>query len=420
MSLAPPIRQVQVDDTDSAVQYGFGWFSADPSLLTLGNFGPIYNGTSHASSSNSTLAFSFNGTSIHVQGTVDVSIDANNVTDPTWTCWIDDIPIPSSSFQFYENNWSLCSQDKIATGSHTLTLHVTSKGQPFYLDSLIYTPTPDAVFDSAVLIYPNDDPALNYSAGWKEDGEMLTQTENAQVNFTFHGTSVTMMGHLNPSYAINATSGSYSIDDGAWMSFPLPGLSSNKAAIQFNQVIFTTPTLPSGPHTLGVKYGGDVNHTPLFLKQLWVTNTTALATQTTAGPLAPTESSDGTSGRRSKAGATVGGIVAGVLMLILLAIIFLRHHLRKRRAKEETSSDPYPMAIANAPRPFASLPIVSSLQAGSKERSRKGTHATPSGPPLARPAVSVPVFIQSEDSGVRLPLATPVEIVEFPPGYTLT
>ncbi|KAJ6581837.1 hypothetical protein B0H19DRAFT_1116675 [Mycena capillaripes] len=394
MSLTPTICRVQVNDTDSAVQYGFGWFSADPSLLTLGNFGPIYNGTSHASSSNSTLAFSFNGMSIHVQGTVDVSIDANNVTDPTWTCLINDIQIPSSSFQFYETNWSLCGQDKIVTGLHTLTIQVTSRGQPFYLDSLIYTPTLDAVFDSALLIYPNDDPALNYSEGWKEDGEMVTQTENAQVNYTFHDTSV---------------------------SFPLLGLSSNKSTIQFNQVIFTTPTLPSGPHTLGVKYGGNANHTPLFLKQLWVTNTTALATQTMAGPSAPAESPNGTSGRRSKAGLIVGGIVAGVLMLILLASIFLWHRRRERHSKEEISSDLYPMAIANAPRPLASLPSISSSQANSKERlAHKGTPATPSRPPLERPAVSVRVFIQSEDSGVRLPLATPVEIVELPPGYSFT
>jgi hypothetical protein len=57
------VRTVVVDDTDLAISYGSeGWFVADPSVLTKGNWGPIYNGTSHATASaNSTLSFPFTG-----------------------------------------------------------------------------------------------------------------------------------------------------------------------------------------------------------------------------------------------------------------------------------------------------------------------------------------------------------------------
>ncbi|KAJ7681281.1 hypothetical protein B0H17DRAFT_872871, partial [Mycena rosella] len=157
-------RQVLVDDTDPAIHYGpSGWFVADPATLTRGNFGPIYNDTTRAtSSSNSTLIYSFNGTSILVQGTIDISTDANNVTDPTWECFVDGIQIPQTSFGSQENNWPLCEQSNISPGPHILSLQVKSKGQPFYLDSLVYTPLPDAVFPSAVLIYADGDSAISY------------------------------------------------------------------------------------------------------------------------------------------------------------------------------------------------------------------------------------------------------------------
>jgi hypothetical protein len=127
------------------------------------------------------------GTSITVRGSVIVSTDTNNVTDPTWTCSIDGIEIPSSTFQYAENNWPLCRQNQMASGAHTLTIQVKSKGQPFYIDGLSYTPPPEAVFPSAVLVYSDSDPALSYSAGWTEADGMSTQTAGSYVTLSFHG-----------------------------------------------------------------------------------------------------------------------------------------------------------------------------------------------------------------------------------------
>jgi hypothetical protein len=62
MSGNPP-RQRVIDDTDPDIQYGpNGWALADPSTLNVGNFGPIFQGTSHAATSNTTLSYTFNGT----------------------------------------------------------------------------------------------------------------------------------------------------------------------------------------------------------------------------------------------------------------------------------------------------------------------------------------------------------------------
>ncbi|KAJ7107897.1 hypothetical protein C8R44DRAFT_744473 [Mycena epipterygia] len=417
MSTTPTTHQVQVDDTDPAIRYGAGWFLADPSTLTRGNFGPIYNGTSHASSSNSTLSFAFNGTTILVQGTVDVSTDANGVMDPTWDCFVDGTQIPPNTFDAVENNWRLCQQDEMASGSHVLTIQVNSKGRAFYLDSLLYTPTPDTVFESTVLKYEYSDPAISFSSGWKDDGQQLTQTKNAQVTFNFQGTSVLMWGQVYNRYATNATSANYMIDGGAPETFHLPGLPNNQSEDQYNQIIFTVPALSSGPHTLIVTHGGDINHTPLPCHGFWVTNTTSLVSQTSVpslGPAMPTQSSNLSTGavsRRSKDGLVVGGVVAGLFMLALLTGIYFWHLIRKRRGGTDSMPvSPYPMVIAEWPRSLASL-----AGQGSAERPHKRPHVAP---------VPAPAVLQYEDSGVRLNApnssGTPVGIVELPPGYSPT
>lgn len=131
------------------------------------------------------------GTSIDVIGTIQLNDLAD---DPTWVCLVDEIQITNGTdptFKFPENNWILCSQPQLLPGPHTLTIKVQSKGQPFYLDSIFYTPTPDVTYDGAVLEYDAGDPAISYGAGWQfytvENTQNITQTNGAQVALNFHG-----------------------------------------------------------------------------------------------------------------------------------------------------------------------------------------------------------------------------------------
>ncbi|KAJ7439766.1 hypothetical protein FB451DRAFT_145463 [Mycena latifolia] len=449
MATSPTIRQVLVDDTDAAIQYGpVGWFPADPSTLTGGNFGPIYNGTSSATTSNSNLTFAFNGTSILVQGTIKVATDANNATDPTWSCLVDGITIPSPdpTFSSQENNWPLCRQDTIASGSHVLTVQVTSKGRPFFLDSLVYTPPENALFESAVLIYPHWDPTINFTSGWKEDGEELTQTQNAQVTLSFHGTSASLLGHIPNQYPPNATSASYTIDGGAPVTFPLKGLASAQSSTQYNSLLFTTPTLSNGPHNLTVTHSGDVDHTPLVVKWFYVTNTTSdpLVSQqpVSSGTMpSPTSSSSPsiTPISRSKTGAIVGEVVGSLILLALLAGLFVwRHRKRRRRGTGGAlaSAEPYSITRAEAglhPGPDAETSTgYYSGTSAPRTSKRPGVHTS-----FARGAADIitsptrskgasltpaPAVLQHQDSGVRLNgSSTPPtagEVVELPPGYT--
>lgn len=119
-----------------------------------------------------------------------VSTDANNVTDPTWACFVDGIKFsdPPPTSQPPENNWVLCILPEIESGSHELTIQVQSTGRAFYFDHLYYWPLADAVFETAVLVYQNTDPALTYSSGWTSSNNQRVTNENgAQVALNFHG-----------------------------------------------------------------------------------------------------------------------------------------------------------------------------------------------------------------------------------------
>ncbi|KAJ6594905.1 hypothetical protein B0H19DRAFT_1097066, partial [Mycena capillaripes] len=355
------------DDTDPAVQYGTDeWHVADPSLLNVGNFGPIYQGTSHATTStNSTLTFPFNGTSMSVFGTIMVSTDAN-VTDPMWNCFVDGTQIgnPQPAFQFPENNWVLCDQPEIAAGSHVLTVQVQSKGTAFYFDYLVYTPLPDATFETAVLIYPNTDPAVSFGSDWKTfGGENGTNTKGSQVALNFHGTSASMYGFVPTELPHNSTSSTYTIDGGPPVSFTLQGLSGDDT--EYNVIMFTTPTIPSGPHNLVVQYGGDSDHTPLVVEGFYVTNiTTGSPASLPSFPPASASPLSTPTSRSSHAGAIAGGTMGGLVLLVLLAALAFCYK-RSLRHPDATLANPYPMSMADGEAPpvadrhaYTSPPLV--------------------------------------------------------------
>ncbi|KAJ7173077.1 hypothetical protein C8R43DRAFT_840649, partial [Mycena crocata] len=342
---ATVLRRIVVDDTDPAIQYGpSGWFVADPAKLnTMGNFGPVYNTTSHGTSTaGSTLSFPFNGTSLSVMGTIALTTDANNVTDPTWDCFIDEIKIekPNPTFQYAENNWLLCDQSPIASGSHVLTIMVQSKGQPFYLDSILYTPLPDAARESAVLEYTNVDPAVSFGSGWRQWGaQNITQTTGAQVALNFHGTSVSLFGYVPTELPHDSTTGSYTIDGGAPVNFALEGLAA-QSATQYNALMFATDTLTPATHNLVVAYGGDASKTPLVVSTFYVTDTSVpfSGTSTSSSPNASSSADLSTTPVTRTTSTPIGPIIGGTvgcvaILAIIVGLVFWCRRRRRRNAE---------------------------------------------------------------------------------------
>ncbi|KAJ7922306.1 hypothetical protein B0H13DRAFT_1983363, partial [Mycena leptocephala] len=417
-----PTHDRVIDDTDPAIQYGSnGWFVADPSTVGVGNFGPIYQNTSHATTSrNSTLTFPFNGTAIRVLGTISISTDSNNVTDPTWDCFIDDIQIsnPNPTFPFTESNWLLCEQPQVASGLHELRIEVQSKGKAFYLDRLIYTPPPDAAFEAAVLVYPYTDPVLSYGSGWDgSSGQMVTNTQDSQVALNFHGTSVSLYGTVSP-LPFNPSWGVYTIDDGPPTNFTLKGLSSTKSPTNYNILLFSTPAIPSGPHEIVVKYGGDSDHTPLVVGSFLVSNTTSSSPSSSFPP--PSSSNVPIPhSKTTPVGIIAGAVIGSLALLAMLTTLAFCYRRRRRRAgRERISTDPYIIALANG---HQALPVPSQ-----KEHSYGDSLATTSihsnlmrekrhGGSLAPTQTT---SVHPERCGLRLPSGARQEIVELPPNYS--
>ncbi|KAJ7768696.1 hypothetical protein DFH07DRAFT_301220 [Mycena maculata] len=352
-------RRIVVDDTDPTIQYSTGWFVADPTKLnTLGNYGPVYNSSSHATStSGSTLTFPFNGTSITVMGTIDITTDTTtNTTDPTWTCYVDEIPIsnPNPTFAFPENNWPLCNLAAVAGGAHTLTIQVTSKGQPFYFDNLLYTPLPSVAQESAVLEYTNMDSSVSFGSGWAPWGaQNVTQTPGAQVALNFHGTSVSLFGYVPTELPHNASSASYTIDGGPPVNFALNGLPAQSATV-YNTLFLTTNTLTPETHNLVVSYDGDSAETPLVVGSFFVTNVSTPSSSTTTTSASSTASADlsttpAAATKSTPVGAIAGGIVGCVAVLALIVgLVFWCRRRRRSVAADtrRTSANPFTMAAA--------------------------------------------------------------------------
>ncbi|KAJ7512968.1 hypothetical protein B0H11DRAFT_2303033, partial [Mycena galericulata] len=331
-----PPREIVVDDSDPSIQYGTGWYDVDDpeTELAVGNYGAIYNGTTHATTSNSSVSFPFNGTAITVFGTIIVSTNAQNETDPgpTWDCFIDGMKIgygQDPTFPYAENNRSLCQQADLTSSPHVLTIKVQSKGQAFYLDHVTYLPASGMSFNSSVVMYQEDDPAVTYGTGWinNPDGGKMTQLPNAQVSLNFHGTSVCLFGVVTNQVAHNATFATYTIDDSSPVNFTLRGLRSPESPTNYHILIFETGTVSDGPHTLVITHGGDNTTTPLPVDYFYVTNTTS-------EPLTPTPSltfsalsspsSTSLSAERSQnkpVGAITAGIIGALVLVALVALI---------------------------------------------------------------------------------------------------
>lgn len=131
------------------------------------------------------------GTSVAIIGTTNlVKIENDTRFDPAWECFVDKISIGAAKpFEFRENNWLLCEQKELNDGLHEITLNVTTTGNTFWFDSLQFTPSSSASYESAVLLVDNQDPAIKYDSKWGALGGTanFTQASGSEVKFNFTG-----------------------------------------------------------------------------------------------------------------------------------------------------------------------------------------------------------------------------------------
>lgn len=208
-------RWVVVDNVDSAINYTGPWFQDQGTQDSVGNFGPAYRSTLHGTKNNASLSFAFNGsflyfvifletdeppgTSVRVFGTNNLRNDSG-VLDPTWDCFVDNISIGSSTpFQYPENNWVFCSQDKLTDGPHILTVNATvAKAQTFWLDDIQYVPSASVSLEDAAVMIDSHDSQLQFGAGWQALGGTANMTTQTGSIFTYNFTGASSVLFLLP------------------------------------------------------------------------------------------------------------------------------------------------------------------------------------------------------------------------------
>ncbi|KAF8079315.1 hypothetical protein FPV67DRAFT_110212 [Lyophyllum atratum] len=349
-----PNRQIVIDDSDSQVRFiGSGWvMDSSGSQDGFGTYGATYEHTLHATKANDSLAFSFQGSSIQVFGTVDLSPTygtalASPDFTPPWECFIDNTSIGSSTpSPFHENNWLLCEVDHLSDGQHELTLNVSMRqGTTFRVDYLQYTPSGNlSDSENAVVLVENTDPALSYDSDWREvDGVAhMTTTQGSQVTLNFTGTQLTWIGYIPIEQPGNGSSASYSIDNGSPTSFALVGHPPTDGTSRFNQIFFTTPRLAPGPHTMVVEYNGNPQLTPLTLEHIYLT------TSSSGGN--PTATMQPGGGKHTSVGPVVGGVVGGIAAIaIILGLVFFWRRRQRRSISTAFSSNAASTWLAGQP-----------------------------------------------------------------------
>ncbi|KAF8873188.1 hypothetical protein BD779DRAFT_1679331 [Infundibulicybe gibba] len=367
------LRRVIVDDTDPRIQYssiGQWTLSGDlqaiptnPPNSTIFN-GPPFQNTTHFTNTTSSLSLQFRGSQPQVFG-----------TGANYECFVDDTSIGSEldDASIISNNVLLCDGTPLFEAKeYTLTLNVThGGGDGFYFDYITYIPSTSDPLGSATVLVDKFDSAVVYNfADWSpgsfqnQVGESLdqadgvnpgifTRTNGAKLTFNFTGasihyipadvliylvvgTSVSLVGFILKQIASTQSTSNaiYSVDKAKPVPF---SFHASTAANISNQLLFTSPTLNPGPHSLEVIHQGNATTPPLVPDHFVVTNNVstpplqvppaASASASSPPSAAPSANKPNTS---VPIGAIVGGIIGGIAVFCLAAFLLRRRTRHKR------------------------------------------------------------------------------------------
>lgn len=172
------------------------------------------------------------------------------------------------------------------------------------------------------------------------------------LEYSSPGTSLSWVGFIPTEFSHNATSASYSIDGGAPLSFKLAGLSPTTTTTVYNQLFFTTPDLPAGPHSIVVTYNGGGGFTPFTTDYLYITNT-SLPQPSSTSPSTPQNSTGNSPGHSPPIGAIIGGVLGGLALIALL--LFFIWWWRRRERREGVGRGPEFQPPPHEVSPFMSM-----------------------------------------------------------------
>ncbi|TFK23869.1 hypothetical protein FA15DRAFT_641887 [Coprinopsis marcescibilis] len=343
MSTTNGPRSVIIDDNDPSITFVGDWEVTDEQFGPINVFGrPIY-GSQHATNSNGSFFFPFRGSNVIVLGTMS-QVNHTEDMDPSWDCSVDGVSYGTytSFLDWPVNRWSLCIIHLDTNGQHILNVTTSSRrNSTFYLDAIQYLPTLNLTenFHPSVILYHTDG-AIRYVEGnWQlyANYSMLTQSIDSKLQVAFNGTRVTWFGLIPDEYRVGDSTATYSVDDQTPVEFTVPGHTGASAnTTLYHQILFETPTLSRGAHSLEVIYRGPA--APLVLDYLLVDNGDityninsgpSLAgpegldpTGTNPGSTSPSQPVSSADTPGPPTGAIVGGVVGGLAFIGMIAGLF--------------------------------------------------------------------------------------------------
>ncbi|KAG2008286.1 hypothetical protein CC2G_013733 [Coprinopsis cinerea AmutBmut pab1-1] len=359
----PPISNwVIVDDDNPILQYDGKWETNPEGVAAINRpnrAGPLYNYTARWTTTSGSVSITFDGTWARLQGTTNLTRNsASCSTCPTWTCAVDGQSVPSVEPSFgLLSNRVLCDSGPLQPGSHTLTVDVTGRGDPFWVDFFRYIPSAQASISPPPTLFVDAlVPGVQYDSSWTmlANGwpNRMTHAPGAQLNFIFVGTSIAWYGIIpwrSPSVYARAE---YSIDGGPPIPFFINDFPESPGDRLTNQLFFKSPSLPDGRHDLNVVYRGDPSSAPLSLDYFiverggWLNDSAIEDPGPGGGEGASGGGSQETPAEHGLSKAQLGGIIGGasvaaVLILLLLAyIIYLRRSRKPSDGRYSTLHQP--------------------------------------------------------------------------------
>lgn len=299
------------------------------------------------------MTFRFNGTRVRLLGTSNID-NSTGTPDPSWECFVDGESIGSEApFETLQNNWPLClAPDLLEDREHTLTLNITTRGRPFYLDQVRILPSFDSERQpsSASVVVEQSDLAITFNdeENWPASNGSIrsTSADGASLSMNFTGTKLSFVGWLLQGDYIQS-SGIFSVDEEPPISFPIPPVPSSTGS-QFFHTFFETRLLSPGSHNLKVTYEGKGgNPAPLALDFFLIENgDIVIPGNGTDTPIDEPQPSNpaaipaaASTPAKTPLGAIIGGAVGGAALIALFVLVLL---LIRRRMKSNRSPLPFP------------------------------------------------------------------------------
>jgi hypothetical protein len=151
-------------------------------------------------------------------------------------------------------------------------------------------------------------------------------------------------GFRTGNFPSNQSTGLFSIDGVVSTDFLYSGLDNERAEPIHNQLLFKTPTLNPGPHTLTVTHKGP--NAPLTLSYVLVENIlnaeTPLSTNSSPTPNGPSAPDDvGATSHGTSTGTVVGAVIGGLFGLGLVGLVVF-FYMRWRRKHHLPMIQPLP------------------------------------------------------------------------------